>query len=146
MDEKRVMALDIGTKRIGVALSDPLLISAQPLKTINSKTALSELESLSREYKVYKIIVGLPLELNGLIGEQAKSILAFVDKLAAALSAAQLDIEIKTLDERLSSKAAERVVIDSSLKGKARHEAVDKVAAAIILEQYLNSQRSFISE
>ena len=135
MDEKRLMALDVGDVRIGIALSDPLGISAQPFKTIEAKTAASELADISKEYNVYKIIVGLPLQLNGEIGEQAKSVLAFVDKLRASVG-----LEIETLDERMSSKAAERVVIDSKLKGKQRHQAVDKVAAAIILEQYLNTQ------
>ena len=135
MEEKRIMALDVGTKRIGVALSDPLMITAQPFKTIETKSALSELTAISKEYKVYKIIVGIPLELSGSVGEQAKQVLEFVEKLSNIP-----DIEVETIDERLSSKQAERVLQDKKLKGKDRHAAVDKMAATILLEHYMSSQ------
>ena len=114
--DKRLMGLDIGTKRIGVALSDPLLISAQPHKTIDrskgDKKTLLELESLIKDFGVYKIIVGLPLELSGKLGAQAESVETFVRKLKSFEA-----VEVEMLDERMTSKQAESMLKDKRLKG-----------------------------
>jgi putative Holliday junction resolvase len=135
----RVMALDVGERRIGVALSDPTRTLASPLTTIRAvprSTALKRILTLIRDYQVTALVVGLPLTMNGDIGPQATLVQQFVDELRPLI-----DIPISFVDERLTTVAAERMMIDLKIKPEQRRARIDEVAASIILQDFLDSQR-----
>jgi putative Holliday junction resolvase len=135
----RVMALDVGERRIGVALSDPTRMLASPLTTIRAvprSTALKRILTLIRDYQVTALVVGLPLTMNGDIGPQATLVQQFVDELRPLI-----DIPISFVDERLTTVAAERMMIDLKIKPEQRRARIDEVAASIILQDFLDSQR-----
>ncbi|MBO9325020.1 MAG: Holliday junction resolvase RuvX [Roseiflexus sp.] len=135
----RVMALDIGERRIGVALSDPTRTLASPLTTICAvprSTALKRILTLIRDYQVTALVVGLPLTMNGDVGPQATLVQQFVDELRPLI-----DIPISFVDERLTTVAAERMMIDLNIKPEQRRARIDEVAASIILQDFLDSQR-----
>jgi putative Holliday junction resolvase len=135
----RVMALDVGERRIGVALSDPTRTLASPLTTIRAvprSTALKRILTLIRDYQVTALVVGLPLTMNGDIGPQATLVQQFVDELRPLI-----DIPIFFVDERLTTVAAERMMIDLKIKPEQRRARIDEVAASIILQDFLDSQR-----
>ncbi|ABQ91586.1 MULTISPECIES: Holliday junction resolvase RuvX [unclassified Roseiflexus] len=135
----RVMALDVGERRIGVALSDPTRMLASPLTTIRAvprSTALKRILTLIRDYQVTALVVGLPLTMNGDIGPQATLVQQFVDELRPLI-----DIPIFFVDERLTTVAAERMMIDLKIKPEQRRARIDEVAASIILQDFLDSQR-----
>lgn len=135
---KRILGIDPGEKRIGVAISDPLAITAQGLPTILSKSsseAVLEICKITREYKVEKIVIGLPLNMDGTEGEQAK--LAY--QLGAQLEDL-LDVPIIFRDERLTSRQAEAVLLDADVRREKRKEHIDKLSAQIILQSYLDEQ------
>jgi putative Holliday junction resolvase len=135
----RVMALDVGERRIGVALSDPTRMLASPLTTIRAvprSTALRRILTLIRDYQVTALVVGLPLTMNGDIGPQATLVQQFVDELRPLI-----DIPIFFVDERLTTVAAERMMIDLKIKPEQRRARIDEVAASIILQDFLDSQR-----
>jgi putative Holliday junction resolvase len=114
----RVMALDVGERRIGVALSDPTRMLASPLTTIRAvprSTALKRILTLIRDYQVTALVVGLPLTMNGDIGPQATLVQQFVDELRPLI-----DIPIFFVDERLTTVAAERMMIDLKIKPEQR--------------------------
>ena len=147
----KIMALDIGAARTGVAMTDELLITAQPVTTIEHKTLkelFSGIKSLIMGNNVGKIIIGYPKELDGREGEKAGQIAKLSRKLHAFLQAQRLsspssgDIEIILWDERLTTCQAEKIVIGTKLKNKAKSAALDRVSAAIILESYLNSTKN----
>ena len=130
------MGLDIGDRRIGVAISDSLKISANALTVIQRsdfKSETSILKKILTEHQVETIIAGLPKNMDGTIGDQAKSVQAYCDKLEE-----ELDVPILLWDERLSSKTAEEVLISADVKRKNRKKMIDKVAAAVILQSYLD--------
>ncbi|MCR4880529.1 MAG: Holliday junction resolvase RuvX [bacterium] len=133
----RVMGLDIGTKRIGIALSDPLLITAQPFDTIDrtpEKTALEKIENIVKEYNVNKVIAGLPLMMNGDFGEQAQDCKDFGEKVSQ-----KTQIDVIFIDERLTSFQAEEILKAQKAKYTKNKGLVDKIAASIILQEYLDS-------
>ena len=133
----RIMGLDVGDKTIGVALSDPLGWTAQGLKTVRRtgiKKDLQELGEIIEEYDVKKIVVGLPKNMNGTIGPQCKKVLEFNEKLSKGFN----DIEIIQWDERLTTVAAERTLIEADVGRKKRKEVIDKIAAVHILQGYLD--------
>ena len=133
----RIMGLDVGDKTIGVALSDPLGWTAQGLKTVRRtgiKKDLQELGEIIEEYDVKKIVVGLPKNMNGTIGPQCKKVLEFNEKLSKRFN----DIEIIQWDERLTTVAAERTLIEADVGRKKRKEVIDKIAAVHILQGYLD--------
>ena len=133
----RIMGLDIGTKRIGVALSDPLLITAQPFQTIDrnpEKNAVAKLEQIIKEYNVNKIISGLPLMMNGDFGPQAQDCKDFGEKLSQ-----KLQIDVIFVDERLTSFQAEEILKKQKAKYTKDKGLVDKIAASIILQEYLDT-------
>ncbi len=133
---ERIMGLDIGDKTIGVAISDPMLITAQGLKTIkrkNSKVDIEEISNLVRQYNVSKIIVGLPKNMNNTIGPQGEKVLRFVDKLKN-----KVNVEISFQDERLTTVAAERILIEGNMRREKRKNVIDMVAATYILQTYLD--------
>jgi putative Holliday junction resolvase len=135
----RVMALDVGERRIGVALSDPTRMLASPLTTIRAvprSTALKRILTLIRDYQVTALVVGLPLTMNGDIGPQATLVQQFVDELRPLI-----DIPISFVDERLTTVAAERMMIDLKIKPEQRRARIDEVSASIILQDFLDSQR-----
>jgi putative Holliday junction resolvase len=135
----RVMALDVGERRIGVALSDPTRTLASPLTTIRAvprSTAVKRILTLIRDYQVTALVVGLPLTMNGDIGPQATLVQQFVDELRPLIA-----IPIAFVDERLTTVAAERMMIDLKIKPEQRRARIDEVAASIILQDFLDSQR-----
>lgn len=134
------MALDVGDARIGVAVSDPLRMFAQPLTTITRKkdqNTAAEIAALMVEQKVSVLVVGLPSELSGSRGEQAAKVEAFIEKLRRAIGKTALNARIEFWDERLTTVQAQRVIAGSKLKNRERDAALDRVSAAIILEGYL---------
>ena len=137
----RIMALDVGDARIGVALSDPMRMFAQPHSTVERKgkqTARDILELVLSE-QVTEIIVGMPYELDGTYGDQAKKVDSFINRLNTELIKDDTlsHVKISVLDERMTTNAAERVVVSSKLKGKEKSAALDRVSASLILETYL---------
>ena len=133
----RVLALDPGTKRIGVAVSDELKIIAQPLEYIAAEPFadfLERLKQILREKQVELILVGLPRNMDGSYGPAALKVQAFVAALRDAIT-----IAVQTWDERLTSAQAQRYLIQGGVRRKERKEKVDKTAAAILLQSYLDS-------
>jgi putative holliday junction resolvase len=134
-----ILGLDIGDVRIGVALSDELGIAAHPLCTItrkNRKRDLDTLRHLIETHKVERVVVGLPLRLNGEFGIQAQK----VQKFAHALKRS-VDIPIDFWDERLTTVEAEQILRNTKKRGKKRKKVIDQVAAVLILDEYLNQFR-----
>jgi putative Holliday junction resolvase len=132
----RYMALDVGDKRIGVALSDPLQILASPLQTIartSDEYALLEIIRLVEKHEVEKLIVGMPYSLDGTIGPQAEKVLLFKERIVA-----QLNIEVVLQDERLSSVTADQKLKETRKKSARMREKIDAAAAAVILQSYLD--------
>ena len=132
----RILALDHGTKRIGVAVSDETKTIAQPLEYISAEPFVNFLERLKKillEKEIDLIILGLPRNMNGSYGSAAQKVEVF----AAALKNA-VAIPIKLLDERLTSKMANRILIQGNVRRDKRKEKVDKMAAAILLQSYLD--------
>ena len=133
----RIMGLDVGDKTIGIALSDPLGWTAQGLKTIQRtgiKKDLQKLGEIIKEYDVKKIVVGLPKNMDGTIGPQCQKVLEFNERLGKRFT----DIEIIQWDERLTTVAAERTLIEADVSRKKRKEVIDKIAAVHILQGYLD--------
>ncbi len=133
----RIMGLDIGDKRTGVAVSDALGWTAQGKEVINSKGIKEDLKQISqlvKKYDVEKIVVGLPKNMNGTLGPRAEKVLDFVKKLKG-----EVNLDVITWDERLSTVAAERTLIEADLSRKKRKEVIDKMAAVVILQNYLDS-------
>ncbi len=134
---KRVLALDVGNKRIGVAYSDPLGISANPLPYIqNDEKVFENIKKLVNEYNIGKIVVGLPLTLKGEEGEQARITREFVEKLKEYIP----DIDIEFIDERFTTSLAEQHLRETTKKSK-RKKKLDSVAAVYILKTYLDQQQ-----
>ncbi|HEV2209252.1 MAG TPA: Holliday junction resolvase RuvX [Verrucomicrobiae bacterium] len=136
----RILALDHGTKRIGVALSDELKLIAQPLTYLPAEpfaAFLEKLKELLRDKEVELILVGLPRNMDGSYGPAALKVQDF----AAALKGA-LTIPIQTWDERLTSVMANRFLIEGKVRRQKRKEKVDQTAAALLLQSYLDSLRT----
>ena len=135
----RVMGLDVGSRTIGVAMSDELRLTAQSLKTIARKTPeddLKELTAIIHQFDVGQIVVGLPRNMNGILGEQAEKILNWIKTLEKTTP-----LPVATWDERLSTVGATRILLEADLSRKKRKKSVDKLAAAIILQGYLDYTR-----
>lgn len=139
MDEQRILAIDYGEKRIGLAVTDPLNIFAYPLATFqNDSKFWNELSKVISEYNVVKIILGFPLKESGKESTSTKAVLIFKVKLEE-----QVAIPIELIDERYSSEIARQRIIESVPSKKKRRDKslLDKNAAAVILEDYLNRKR-----
>src|SRR4030043_844425 len=135
--EERILAIDYGEKRIGFAITDPLKIFAYPLKTLsNDKNFWGNLELIFKEFSIVKIIIGYPLKENGEESVSLKMVLKFKHELSK-----RYDLEIILVDERYSSEIAKQNILESvSSKKKRRDKSlVDKNAAAVILQDFLNS-------
>lgn len=131
----RILALDVGNKTIGVAVSDAMGWTAQGLETIRRKAIthdLERLQTLIKEYEVEEIVVGLPKNMNGTIGPQAESVQEFVEQLKGVV-----EQPVIFWDERLSTMEAQRALIDADVSRKKRKEVIDKMAAVVILKGYL---------
>jgi len=137
------MGLDVGDKTIGIALSDPLLITAQGLKTLqrtNIRKDTGELISIMDENQVNRIVIGMPKNLNGTNSIQTDKVYQFKEKLENKLrSTGKKDIELVFWDERFSTVIAENVLIQADLSRQKRKQVIDKMAAMIILQSYLDS-------
>lgn len=135
----RLLAIDYGTKRTGIAVSDPLKIIANGLTTVPSHTLLDFLKTYMDKEKVECIIVGLPKQMNNEYSENMKHIRPFVKKLETLYP----DMKIEYYDERFTSVMAQQAIIDSGLKKKDRQNKalVDEVSATIILQSYMESLR-----
>lgn len=134
---KKILALDVGDKRTGVAISDGSRKIAQALTSIQREAPLTELARLIEDNNVDLIIVGLPLEQDGSVGEQAKKVKNFMKKLNRVILSGNLACELKTWDERFTSIQAEEILKGSGLENKERSKARDRIAATIILQSYL---------
>jgi putative holliday junction resolvase len=133
----RIMALDVGERRIGVAISDSSLLIAQPRPTMERKNLDSDLlflSQLAQQNEVHEIVVGKPLHMNGRESRQSEKIARFGRKLSA-----RSGLPVIFRDERLTSVAAEEHLEEMGLNWRKRREQVDKMAALIILQEYLDS-------
>jgi len=131
----RIMGLDVGSKTIGVAISDELGITAQGLKTVKRKATeddLRELVDIISQFQIEKIVVGLPKNMDGSLGKQAEFVLAWVDDLKN-----KIHLPVETWDERLSTVEASRTLLKADLSRKKRKGVIDKLAAVLILQGYL---------
>jgi len=135
----RTMALDFGEKRVGVAVTDPTGSIAQPLETVERKTAYARISELVGEYEVDRIVVGLPLHMDGRSGPEAQRARAFGDEVAR-----RTGIAVDYLDERWTSREAERAMGPSGRSERRRSKkrtGIDPVAAALLLSTYLERER-----
>ncbi|HKP10851.1 MAG TPA: Holliday junction resolvase RuvX [Blastocatellia bacterium] len=131
----RVLAIDLGSKRIGTAVSDALGLSARPVETIrrsNTERDIARLKAMVEDLEVEAVVVGLPLRMDGSVGDAAAGALRFVERLRAALG-----VEVFTQDERLTSYEAEQMMIERGLNREARRARSDEFAALLILEDFL---------
>lgn len=137
---KRVMALDVGERRIGVAVSDPLGLTAQPLPTYtrrNPRADAQHVQTVIQEQGVGRVVVGLPISLRGEMGAQAQRVQTFVEQLQQVVT-----VPIVTADERFTSQAADRLMTAHDVSRRRRAAASDQVAAQLILMHYLETHRS----
>jgi putative Holliday junction resolvase len=133
----RLMGLDVGGKRTGVAISDEFGVLASPVGLVlRGARDRAEFRDLVRRWSVTRLVVGLPKSLSGREGPQAAEVRAYADSLAA-----DLGLEIDYWDERLTSTMAERALIESGSSRKKRRDQIDSVAAALILQNYLDAKR-----
>lgn len=134
----RILAIDFGKKRIGLALSDPLGFTAQPYDVIaNDKMMFARIGAVISEKEVSKIIVGLPVSLDGKLGISADDVLKFVEKLRSAVK-----IPVETIDERMTTAQAQKILIDADVRRDKRKDVIDKMAAALMLKTYMDRMKS----
>lgn len=135
----RKMGLDFGAKTVGVAISDPLLITAQGLEIIRRKSenklrqTLARIEELILEYEVEEIVLGFPKNMNDTLGERAEKTLAFKDMLER-----RTGLGVQLWDERLTTVAADKAMMEAGIRREERKDHVDKIAAVFILQGYLD--------
>jgi putative Holliday junction resolvase len=135
-EARRILGLDMGAKRIGLAVSDPLGITAQGLEVWVRRSWQADLDHLlkvARDYQVQQIVVGLPRHMDGQPGAAAREIMEFAGALGEALGA-----EVIFWDERLTTAAAERLLIQADVSRRRRRQVVDQLAAVLILQSYLD--------
>lgn len=138
----RIMGLDFGSKTVGAAISDPLLITAQGIEIIRRKDenklrqTLARIEELIQEYEVTEIVLGLPKNMNNTEGPRAMMTMEFKEKLER-----RTGLPVHTWDERLTTVAAGKTMIEAGVRRENRKEYVDKIAAVLILQGYLDYRR-----
>ena len=135
----RIMGLDIGSRTIGVAISDELGMIAQGLKTIKRRSMEEDLKEISliiTQFKINKIVVGLPKNMDGTIGKQAEMVFQWIKTVQE-----KIHLPMLTWDERLSTVEASKILLEADLSRKKRKGVIDKLAAVIILQGYLNQSR-----
>jgi len=136
----RILGLDIGSKRIGIAVSDELGFTAQGLDTLVRKDLESDLARISdlvTEYCAEEIVVGMPYNMNGSEGPQALSVRAIMEEIGG-----RIDVPVLEWDERLSTIAAERALLEADMSRSKRRKVIDKLAAVVILQGYLDRRRN----
>ena len=136
----RILGLDVGSKTIGLAVSDPLGITAQGLQTLrrrNKKTDFGQLQNVIAEYGVAEIVVGYPLRMSGVEGIQAEKVQEFAEELRH-----RFKLPVHLFDERLTSVEANRVLRETDMSIRRRAEVVDQLAAVLILQSFLEFRRS----
>lgn len=139
----RIMGLDFGSKTVGVAISDPLLITAQGIEIIERKEenklrrTLARIEALIVEYGVEEIVLGLPKHMNNTLGERAELSMEFKDKLER-----RTGLPVQMWDERLTTVAADRAMMEAGIRREHRKEHVDRIAACFILQGYLDYRKN----
>jgi len=140
----RILALDVGSKRIGVAVTDPLGITAQGLETIQRQNKRRDLEALGvvlKQYNIREIVMGLPLRLSGAEGTQSEKMRRFADDLEA-----HFGLTVHLWDERWTSTQANRLLRETDLSIKKRGQAVDRMAAILILQSWMEAHKTDLPE
>jgi putative Holliday junction resolvase len=138
-DLMRIMGLDIGSHTIGVAISDELGLTAQGLKTLKRKSMeedLKEIATMIHQFEIGRIVVGLPKKMDGTLGTQAEIVLNWMKILID-----KINIPVATWDERLSTVGASKVLLEADLSRRKRKKVIDKLAAVLILQGYLDQSR-----
>lgn len=141
-DAMRIMGLDFGSKTVGVAVSDPMLVTAQGVETVFRKSpgklrqTLARIEELIGEYEVEKIVLGYPKNMNNTEGERCERTKEFQQMLEQ-----RTGLEVVLWDERLTTAAADQIMMESGVRRENRKAYVDKIAAGLILQGYLDSLR-----
>lgn len=136
----RAMSLDVGTKTIGVAASDLMMMIAGGVETIRRTSPQKDFERLTqliKEYEVDTLVVGYPKNMNGSVGERAQMCEVFAEELRQHFP----DVKVVLWDERLSTVAAEKVLVDADMRRKKRRQVIDMMAAVVILQNYLDSRQ-----
>ncbi len=133
----KILSIDYGDRRIGLAISDEMKLLARGLPTVdcNKEGIFKRLRQLLDEHNIEKIIIGMPYNMDGTIGGQGEKVKHFIEKLKE-----QIDLPVETLDERLTTISAERIMRDLGIKQKGNKAKKDELAARIILQSYLDSQ------
>ncbi len=134
----RILGLDIGSKRIGVALSDELGYTAQGVETVtysDPESAADRIQGIAESRNVTEIVIGIPYNMNGTEGPQVRSVRDFIERLRK-----RIHVPIHEWDERLTTFAAERVLLEADVSRAKRKKVVDKLAAVLILQGFLDSQ------
>jgi len=135
----RIMGLDIGTHTVGIAISDELGLTAQGLKTLGRKSTekdFAEIAAIVHQFGIEEIVVGLPKNMNGSLGTQAEFVLKWIEVLKE-----NIQIPVVTWDERLSTVGASKVLLEADVSRKKRKKVIDKLAAVLILQGYLDQRR-----
>ena len=135
----RIMGLDVGTHTIGMAISDELGLTAQGLKTLERKSTEEDLTAIAAiiyQFGIEKIVVGLPKNMNGSLGKQAEFVLKWIGVLKD-----NVRVPVVTWDERLSTVGASKVLLEADVSRKKRKQVIDKLAAVLILQGYLDQSR-----
>jgi putative Holliday junction resolvase len=143
-EHRRILGLDLGSKRIGIAVSDPLGVTAQGLPTLkrtNRRADLERLRELADAYQVERIVLGHPLHLRGYASARAEEAERFAEWLRR-----DLKLEVELFDERLTSAEAERLMREAGASRRERRDAADRLAAQLILQAYLDRARAFSPE
>ncbi len=139
----RRLGVDVGTVRIGVAASDPEGLLATPVETVaRGQGDVRRLAELARDHQAVEMVVGLPLSLSGGNGPAATGVRDFVSGLLAGLDAAEVDVSVRLVDERLTTVSAERVLREQGATGRRRRTVVDQAAAVVILQHALDAERA----
>jgi len=139
-----ILGLDIGEKTVGVAASDALGITAQPITTIHYKVlkdAFFKIKAILTEREANKIVAGLPLNMNGDEGPQAEKVRNFMEDLSQFLTKQHINCTIEYWDERLTTMESERLLIEADVGRSKRKKVIDKMAASLILQGYLEVHR-----
>lgn len=136
----RIMGIDYGDSRVGIAISDPLGYTAQGLKTVPNKVyskMINSILEIAREYQISRVVIGLPKNMDGTLGFRSEITMQFADDIKKELN----DIEIVFQDERLTTVQAAGFLNETNTRGKSRKNIIDTVAAEIILQSYLDSKK-----
>jgi putative Holliday junction resolvase len=138
----RCLALDVGDRRIGIALGEWI---ARPLMTLRRRSKVQDFETIAglvREHQIEKIVAGLPLNMDGSVGFQAQRVQRYMERLRDALAEMGIEVEMAVWDERLSTVEASDLLYSRDRGRSSSQDSVDAVAAAVILQDYLNENRN----